>query len=586
MPVLLCPRCQRANPDEAQFCHFDGTNLRQGAGSVYRGADLGREFILPSGRRCKTFDELVRGCTEEWPAARELLRQGGLQQFMAGIGRMDLALAAQETAEEADADVALDRFLGQLPVRDAAGPQLDLVPRRLNLGRMPAGQVRQCQITILNQGVRLLHGTAQLEGGGWLRLGPSANGSLAIKASKQQTLTINVDTTGLAAGQRYSGRLTLITNGGAVEAPITLDLAPTPFARAPLHGATSPRELAAKMKDHPKEVVPLLEDGEVERWFQLNGWSYPVQGPRAGGVAAVQQFFEGMGLSRPPQVDVSKPEFAFACFGGQVQTGHVFLQTPAKKWLHARVESDSPWLVVLTPEVHGAQKARIDFELRPRGLSADRRHEGRLVITANGGQKVTVAVRADVPAESREPPARRWLRLLTVGALNGALLRLLAGALLLAGSGLIEATTDFSGPPLGAAKALGGWINESAYPVSRIGLVLALLGAPLWVGTLLRRGHWQDLLPGALVGAVTGLAAGVTLACGLRVVDGVLHFLLPIEEPGMSLAAWTLGGALLTMLLGLLGAPGRALAARLARPLSWLAARLQLRRLAASLQEA
>jgi len=504
---------------------------------------------------------------------------------MAGIGRMDLALAAREAVEEPDPDLALDQFLAQLPVRDAGGPRLDLVPRRLNLGRMLAGQVRQCQITIVNQGVRLLHGTAQLEGGGWLRFGAGDNGTLSIRASKQQTIAFNVDTTGLAAGPRYAGKLTLITNGGAVEAPITLELTPTPFAHSPLLGATSPRELAAKMKDHPKQVVPLLEEGEVERWFQANGWSYPVQGPRAGGVAAVQQFFEGMGLSRPPQVEVSKPEFAFACFGGQTQTGQVFLQTPAKKWLYARVESDSPWLVVMTPEVYGAQKARIDFEVRPRELSANRRHEGRLIVTANGGQKVTVAVRVDV-LDSHEPPARRWLRLLTVGALNGLFLRLFAGVLLLAGGGVIEAVTDFTGPALPAAMALGGWFRDlpSNY-IGRLGVALALLGAALWAGMLLRRGRVQDLLPGCLVGAVTGLAAGVTLACAVRAIDGLLHVLLPIEEPGMSLAAWTLVGAVLTMPLGFLGVPGRFTAGVLARPLSWLAGTLGLRRLSASLND-
>src|SRR5438105_2385808 len=28
--VQLCPRCQRANPERAVFCHFDGCLLRQG----------------------------------------------------------------------------------------------------------------------------------------------------------------------------------------------------------------------------------------------------------------------------------------------------------------------------------------------------------------------------------------------------------------------------------------------------------------------------------------------------------------------------------------------------------------------------
>src|SRR5256885_8016671 len=40
----------------------------------------------------------------------------------------------------------------------------------------------------------------------------------------------------------------------------------------------------------------LLESGEIGRWFETNGWNYPVRGTPAKGVAGVQQFFEQMGL--------------------------------------------------------------------------------------------------------------------------------------------------------------------------------------------------------------------------------------------------------------------------------------------------
>ena len=41
---------------------------------------------------------------------------------------------------------------------------------------------------------------------------------------------------------------------------------------------------------------------DVQRWYALNGWTYPVSGPQVKGVAGVQQFFEGMGVSKPPPV--------------------------------------------------------------------------------------------------------------------------------------------------------------------------------------------------------------------------------------------------------------------------------------------
>jgi hypothetical protein len=80
MPVSLCPRCQRANPAGSAFCYFDGMALQVGADGSAR--QLVSEFQFPSGRRCRSFDELAQGCMEEWPAARELLRQGTFHKYL------------------------------------------------------------------------------------------------------------------------------------------------------------------------------------------------------------------------------------------------------------------------------------------------------------------------------------------------------------------------------------------------------------------------------------------------------------------------------------------------------------------------
>ena len=52
---------------------------------------------------------------------------------------------------------------------------------------------------------------------------------------------------------------------------------------------------------------------EVQRWFALNGWNYPSAGAPIKGVAAVQQFFEGMGVSKPPIVQLSRNEIRLTC---------------------------------------------------------------------------------------------------------------------------------------------------------------------------------------------------------------------------------------------------------------------------------
>jgi len=107
------------------------------------------------------------------------------------------------------------------------------------------------------------------------------------------------------AGQNYQGRLVVVTNGGIAEVPVRLDLAARPFVKAPYQGATSPRDIAQRMKANPRPAVALLENGDVARWFESNGWVYPIAGAMAPGLAAVQQFFEELGLARPPALEVS-----------------------------------------------------------------------------------------------------------------------------------------------------------------------------------------------------------------------------------------------------------------------------------------
>src|SRR4051794_21860899 len=106
----ICPRCQRANPDPAVFCYFDGCLLRQGAAPPGGGALL-QEFVFPSGRRCRTFDEIVQGCYAEWDQARQMLADGTFARYLAGVGRADLGKAARESMAQPDRDIALTNFV-------------------------------------------------------------------------------------------------------------------------------------------------------------------------------------------------------------------------------------------------------------------------------------------------------------------------------------------------------------------------------------------------------------------------------------------------------------------------------------------
>src|SRR5437879_4381673 len=104
MAPLACPRCQRLNPADAVYCYFDGNVLRHvagGAGQAVPG-QLPREFVFPSGRRCRTLETFVQGCQYEWEDARALLRRGDFVSYFTAAGRADLARAAREAQGQAD----------------------------------------------------------------------------------------------------------------------------------------------------------------------------------------------------------------------------------------------------------------------------------------------------------------------------------------------------------------------------------------------------------------------------------------------------------------------------------------------------
>src|SRR5207237_905358 len=143
----------------------------------------------------------------------------------------------------------------------------------------------------------------------------------------------------------------------------------------------SPRAMAERMRTHPKPAVPFLESGEIARWFEINGWTYPVTDPTAHGVAAVQQFFEGMGLSKPPVVQLTTTEVSQVCQPGEIVQGQLALRTSARKWIYAHAESDAPWLRLAEQNVSGPQQTVITFEAHSQHLQPGRVHEGNLKIT-------------------------------------------------------------------------------------------------------------------------------------------------------------------------------------------------------------
>jgi hypothetical protein len=563
-----------------------------------------QEFVFPSGRRCRTFDELAQGCQEEWNAARDLLRQGIFGQFFTNNGRADLLRASQDAKDQEDPDIGLIRFLNALPISKAQVPHLDLSPRRILLGNVLAGETKHVQLTVSNQGQGMLQGALKVtEGGQWLKIaGGSNTAECLLRTVRDQKISLVIDTRGMASAQTYAGKLTVITNGGVVEVPVRLDLAPHPFGRPPFQGAKTPREMAERMRAHPKQAVPLLETGEIGRWFSGNGWNYPVRGKPARGVAGVQQFFEAMGLSKPPAVQISQPEVRFACVYPEKARFQITLSTAARKWVYGDVDSDSPWLKVLTPHVAGPQQAAIAFEITSR--SAPRgRAEGRLSIVANSGQTLAVHVYGEIRGKG-SGQLGHLIGGIVAMALTCFLLRLALVVpvdMVARSHASREAAVRLEQKPGedSPLNQVGGWLHlpwssilSGAEPTFAAELInpaatgqvaasefryyfdssfvrlavtwLWWLGALAGVAMMWRRGEgMRDLLWGLIAGIAAGVALSASLACVVREVEILPHALWGHGgTPGLPmlflwilvvLGYWTGLGAVLGLLLSVSG---------------------------------
>jgi hypothetical protein len=586
---LVCPRCHRANPGEAVYCHFDGSALRTAVGPVHApNAPFPHEFVFPSSRRCRNFDDLVQGCQYEWEDARSLLKQGRFAQFLAGIGRMDLVRAAQQAQTQSDPDIGLHNFVAALPAAQVQGPRLELNPRRLTFGPLKPGESRKVRVVVSNGGKGLLQGKVSVtEGSQWLRL-EDGNGQSQcfVKTAREQPIGVHLDTRGLSGPQTYSACLTVITNGGIAEVPVRLDVASSPFSRSPFQGATNPRDLAERMRAQPKSAVPLLESGEVARWFAANGWRYPVEGSPARSVAAVQQFFEGMGLSKPPPLRLSQDEVRVYCQFPEVTLGHVTLATQVRKWVYAEIDSDAPWLRITTPTVSGPQQAMIAFEVDSSMMDAGREHQAMLRVRANAGQRLALRVHVDV---GRPPQAvsRRLLRPLLAGLLLAVLYRLVL-------SGPADILARVVWPAPATAHGAGSFPTWLEAPSADGGFVRMFVLCTWWVGAVAggiivwgRGKRLADAACGAIAGAVAGAIGSATLACGLAFLDSPARGFWRIIEPTVpaslrdaawlwvavwivvASAAWGVGGALIGFLAQLGGKRGIQLLAWAARPWEW-----------------
>jgi hypothetical protein len=403
----VCAQCSRVNPPDASYCYHDGAALAgRSGGPVNAGsAPFPSPFVFPDGLACRNFDQLAVACQQHWKDAAELLKKGFLGSFLGNLGRLDLARAAQEAADYPDTDRGLDQLLSKLPTQAVEAPKLKAEPTEINLGQLAIGADRHTELHLTNVGMRLLYGTVASDCK-WLALGEAPGSAEKLfQFGADQTLPVHVIGKQLRAGTKpLEGRLVVESNGGTTTVTVRTQVPITPFKEGLFAGAVTPRQVAEKAKANPKEAAPLFEKGVVAEWYRSNGWNYPVQGPTMSGMGAIQQFFEALGVAKPPKLELATQALQLEGERGQVLQANVEVATPERKPAYAWATCDQPWVEFGATRLNG-RNASVPVTIKI-PVQAGEVLEAKLQVVGNGNQKFVVPIKVNVvgvPALAVQP---------------------------------------------------------------------------------------------------------------------------------------------------------------------------------------
>jgi hypothetical protein len=404
----VCSKCARVNPPEAVYCYFDGvviTNGQTGGGPAPAGpVSIGQKafsspFTLPSGKVCQNFDQLALGCQENWKGAVDALKQGYLEKFLAGQGRADLAQAARQAAAYPDKDRGLAQFLEKLPSQAVQPPKLTVEPTDINLGALASGTDRKVELKLENQGMRLVYGSITLgKGSEWLSLGTAGQAQKLFQFGSEAKIPVIVQGKRLRASNKpLEGKLIIESNAGDFIISVKADVPVKAYPSGALAGAKSPRQVAEKAKANPKDAAAEFEKGAVAQWYKDNGWAYPVKLPSASGLGAVQQFFEALGLTPPPKVDVSEKAVNLRGEIDQPVRHQIEVRSQEKRPVYAHATADQPWLEVGKARLNG-RVATIPLNVAKVPNRPGETLKANLMVTSNGGQKFRIPVTLTIGA--------------------------------------------------------------------------------------------------------------------------------------------------------------------------------------------
>lgn len=401
--VQTCSRCSRANPEEASFCYFDGIGLG-GRGHASAGVQMNfpKPIRYPSGKSCSNFNELASTILSDWSISLEMMKKGEFGTFFSGIGRLDLAMVATESAKHPSPDQGLDQFLARLPSQPIPPAELEVDPPSLDLGTLKPGKDIKCSVKIRNKGRRILYGSVSIEGIPWLSIGEGKPRSRSRFTTFQDApLPMTVFSNSLRTSDKtVEGKLIFETSGGNLIVPVTAEIPTKPFMIGSLTGAKNPRQLAEKAKANPAGAAILFENGTVESWYKENGWSYPLPKPSAQGVAAIQQYFEALGYVKAPKVLISATDLLFEFQPGEIKDQTITLYNDEKKSTYAYAKSDKPWVRIAKPVLKSG-KAYLKITVSASDLPSTL-ETATVTINTNGKQSFNVSVEARVVVQGAE----------------------------------------------------------------------------------------------------------------------------------------------------------------------------------------
>ena len=390
--MLTCKKCSRANPAQATYCYYDGVASERRARR--RGAatpDLHRTVhVSHRGWLAGT------STSSAWPARRTGPRRWscssrGISRNSSGPGpgRPGAWPPAKRPASPTRTAASTSSWPG-CPARRVKAPTAPGRADRHQPGHAPGRRGPQARAQPGKPG----HAAA-------LRLGHRAGRALAHRrrqarrAAEALPVRQRADHPGQrhrqaapgqqqAAGRQADHRIERRQLRHPRQGRGAGQAVPGRRAgRAPAARGRSPR----RPRRNPKEAALLFEKGAVAQWYKDNGWTYPVRGPAASGLGAVQQFFEALGLTPPPKVAVSDKQVNLQAEPGQTVQHSLEVQVGGET-ARLRPRHQRPALAGSRPgpaRTAGSPPSRCASPTCPT-RSGETLH-AKLTVTSNGNQR-------------------------------------------------------------------------------------------------------------------------------------------------------------------------------------------------------